>query len=96
MVEVECDRLEQVAEALSAGAGLIMCDNMTPDEVTACVQLVGRERSHVLVEVSGGVNLANVAAYAAAGPDLISIGALTHSVAALDIGLDLEVVTSAQ
>jgi len=98
MVEVECDRIEQVQEALDAGATLVMCDNMTPEEVHACVQLV---RAHprgvsgsVLVEASGGVNLANVAAYAVAGADVISVGALTHSVTALDIGLDLEAVTT--
>jgi nicotinate-nucleotide pyrophosphorylase (carboxylating) len=74
-----------------------MCDNMTPDEVRACVELV---RAHprgvsgsVLVEASGGVDLENVAAYARAGADVISVGALTHSVVALDIGLDLESVT---
>jgi nicotinate-nucleotide pyrophosphorylase (carboxylating) len=98
MVEVECDRIEQVQEALDAGATLVMCDNMTPEEVHACVQLV---RAHprgvsgsVLVEASGGVNLANVAAYAVAGADVISVGALTHSVTALDLGLALEAVTT--
>jgi nicotinate-nucleotide pyrophosphorylase (carboxylating) len=98
MVEVECERPAQVTEAIDAGATLVMCDNMTPDEVRACVQLV---RAHprgaagsVLVEASGGVNLENVAAYARAGADVISVGALTHSVMALDIGLDLETVTS--
>ncbi len=99
MVEVECDRIEQMAEALEAGATLVMCDNMTPDEVRSCVQLVrehprGAARS-VLVEVSGGVNLGNVAEYARAGADVISVGALTHSAAALDIGLDLEGVIPA-
>jgi nicotinate-nucleotide pyrophosphorylase (carboxylating) len=75
-----------------------MCDNMTPEEVRVCVQTV---RAHprgatgsVLVEASGGVNLENVADYARAGVDLISVGALTHSVMALDIGLDLESVAS--
>ncbi len=98
MVEVECDRIGQVTEALDAGATLVMCDNMTPEEVRVCVQTV---RAHprgatgsVLVEASGGVNLENVADYARAGVDLISVGALTHSVMALDIGLDLESVAS--
>ena len=100
MVEVECEHPDQVSEALDAGATLVMCDNMTPDEVSACVALV---RAHprgstgaVLVEASGGVNLENVAAYARAGADVISVGALTHSVMALDIGLDLEDVTFAR
>jgi nicotinate-nucleotide pyrophosphorylase (carboxylating) len=94
MVEVECERLAQVAEALDAGATLVMCDNMTAGEVGDCVRLV---RAHprgaagaVLVEASGGVRLENVADYASAGADVISVGALTHSVVALDIGLDLE------
>ena len=94
MVEVECDRVAQVREALEAGATLVMCDNMSPEEVNACVRLVaghprGAARA-VLVEASGGVNLDNVAEYARAGADVISVGALTHSVTALDIGLDLE------
>lgn len=94
MIEVECDRIEQVSEALEAGATLVMCDNMSPEEVARCVGLV---RAHprgvagaVLVEASGGINLDNVAAYARAGADVISVGAITHSAAALDIGLDLE------
>jgi len=100
MVEVECDRIEQVTEALDAGATLVMCDNMTPEEVRACVQLVrehprGATRS-VLVEASGGISLANVADYAGVGADVISVGALTHSAVALDIGLDLESVTAAE
>jgi len=94
MVEVECDHADQVTEAVEAGATLVMCDNMTPEEVRVCVQLV---RSYprgavgaVLVEVSGGVTLENIGDYARAGADVISVGALTHSAAALDIGLDLE------
>ena len=97
LVEVECDRREQVAEAVSSGAGQVLLDNMTPDEVAACVSLV-RERAPdrgdgrgVLVEVSGGVSVETVGAFAAAGADLISVGAITHSAPALDIGLDLSV-----
>ncbi len=93
MVEVECDRLEQVAEAVEAGATLVLCDNMTPAELAECVALV---RAHprgragaVLVEASGGITLETVADYATAGPDVISVGALTHSAPVLDIGLDL-------
>jgi nicotinate-nucleotide pyrophosphorylase (carboxylating) len=85
-VEVECDELAQVEEALAAGAELILVDNMTPGEVAAAVSLIG---GRVPVEVSGGVGLADVAAYAAAGADLISVGALTHSAPVFDIGLDL-------
>lgn len=91
MVEVECDHRAQVQEALAAGASMVMLDNMGPDEVAGCVALVeelsGAERA--MVEVSGGVGLDTAAAYAASGADCISVGALTHSAPALDIGLDI-------
>lgn len=87
MVEVECDRLEQVQEALAAGAGGVLLDNMEPEGVTACVAEVG---GRISVEVSGGVTLDNVRSYADAGPDFISVGSITASAPAFDIGLDLE------
>jgi nicotinate-nucleotide pyrophosphorylase (carboxylating) len=89
-VEVECDRLEQVEEAVTAGAEMVLVDNMTPGDVAKCVALV-RERAagRVLVEVSGGITLETVTAYAAAGADLISAGVITQSAPALDLGLDL-------
>jgi nicotinate-nucleotide pyrophosphorylase (carboxylating) len=90
-VEVECERPEQVAEAVEAGAGIVMLDNMAPAQVAECVELVRRSRRpDVLVEVSGGVLLDTVAEYAAAGPDLISTSAITQSAPALDLGLDVE------
>jgi len=91
MVEIECDRPEQADEACRAGATAVLLDNMTPEQAAACVQLVRRVAGdgRVLVEVSGGVTLASAPAYAAAGVDLISVGALTHSVPVLDLGLDL-------
>jgi nicotinate-nucleotide pyrophosphorylase (carboxylating) len=85
-VEVECDRLEQVTEAVAAGATLVLCDNMTPDEVSQSVQVAS---GRTLIEVSGGITLDTVAAYAAAGADLISTSAITQSAPALDIGLDI-------
>jgi nicotinate-nucleotide pyrophosphorylase (carboxylating) len=85
--EVECDTLDQVKVALAAGADMVLLDNMPPPRVREAVALVG---GRVPVEVSGGVTLDTVAAYAAAGADLISVGALTHSAPVLDIGLDLE------
>jgi nicotinate-nucleotide pyrophosphorylase (carboxylating) len=94
LVEVECERLEQVREALAAGAGMVMLDNMTPDQVIDCVTAVRAEhRPAVLIEVSGGVTLDNVAAYAAAGADLISTSVITQSAPALDLGLDLHTET---
>jgi nicotinate-nucleotide pyrophosphorylase (carboxylating) len=91
VVEVECDRPEQVVEAVEAGVSAVLLDNMSPSMVSECVALVraARAAGHVLVEVSGGVTLANAPAYAAAGADLISVGAITHSAPILDLGLDL-------
>jgi nicotinate-nucleotide pyrophosphorylase (carboxylating) len=90
-VEVECERIEQVTEAVDAGAGIVMLDNMTPAQVKQCVELVrGSHRPGVLIEVSGNVTLETVKRYAAAGPDLISTSAITQSAPALDLGLDVE------
>jgi nicotinate-nucleotide pyrophosphorylase (carboxylating) len=86
-VEVECDTLDQVQVALDAGADMVLLDNMTPEQVAEAVALV---KGALPLEVSGRVTLDTVGAYAAAGADLISVGALTHSAAVLDIGLDLE------
>lgn len=85
--EVEVDRMEQVEPVLAAGVDTIMLDNFTLEELAAGVALVdGRAR----VEASGNVNLGTVAAIAATGVDVISIGGLTHSVIALDLGLDIQ------
>ena len=72
---------------MAAGADLVLVDNMDPARSARPSQLVG---GRIPVEVSGGVTLEKVAGYAAAGADLISVGALTHSAPVLDIGLDLE------
>ncbi|HEV2068682.1 MAG TPA: carboxylating nicotinate-nucleotide diphosphorylase [Acidimicrobiales bacterium] len=88
-VEVEADRLYQLREAIAAGADLVLLDNMTPGEVARCVAERGDAR-RPLLEVSGGVTLENVAAYAGTGVDLVSVGALTHSAPALDVGLDID------
>jgi nicotinate-nucleotide pyrophosphorylase (carboxylating) len=85
-VQVECDDLDQVEQALATFAELVLLDNMSPAEVTAAVELVNHRS---LVEVSGGVTLENVGAYATTGADFISVGAITHSAPILDIGLDL-------
>jgi nicotinate-nucleotide pyrophosphorylase (carboxylating) len=89
MVEVECDRPDQAMEAAAAGAHVVMLDNMTAEDVAATVRDLLATGSGVLVEVSGGLNEETAAAYAAAGADILSVGALTHSVQALDLGLDL-------
>ncbi len=85
-VTVECDTLTQVQEAVDAGADIILLDNMTLDELRQAVYIVGKEAA---TEASGGVNEETVAAIAATGVSIISVGALTHSAPALDISLDL-------
>lgn len=84
-IEVECERMAQVEAALRAGADAILLDNMTPREVRAAVHRIG---GRAIVEVSGGVSLDTVRAYAESGADIVSIGRLTHSVRAVDVGLD--------
>jgi nicotinate-nucleotide pyrophosphorylase (carboxylating) len=86
-VEIECDNRDQLKQALAAGADMVLLDNMSPEQVAECVRDVA---GTCPVEVSGGVTLDNVAAYAAAGAALISIGAITHSAPVLDIALDIQ------
>ncbi|MFY0407604.1 carboxylating nicotinate-nucleotide diphosphorylase [Solicola sp. PLA-1-18] len=85
-LEVEVDRLDQVEDVLAAGVDTIMLDNFSlPDLVAGVGQVAGR----ALVEASGGISLETVAAVAATGVDVISVGALTHAARALDLGLDV-------
>jgi nicotinate-nucleotide pyrophosphorylase (carboxylating) len=86
-IEVEADTLDQVEQAADAGADIILLDNMNPVQLRLAVQKIkGRAKT----EASGGVNLAGVQTIAKTGVDFISIGALTHSARAVDIGLDFE------
>jgi nicotinate-nucleotide pyrophosphorylase (carboxylating) len=86
-VEVECDSLEQVREAVDAGARMVMLDNFEPQDIPAAVAAVN---GRALIEVSGRMNLETIRKYADGGPDVISVGALTHSAPVFDFGLDLE------
>ena len=86
VIEVETQSREQVEEALAAGAGIIMFDNMTPEEMRECVALVG---GRALTEASGGISEATARAAAETRVDLISVGALTHSAPALDLSLKI-------
>jgi nicotinate-nucleotide pyrophosphorylase (carboxylating) len=89
-VEVECDDITQVEQAIASGASMVLLDNMTPVEVKACVALVrATAAANLLVEVSGGVTLENVREYADAGADLISTSVITQSAPALDLGFDI-------
>ncbi|MEJ8569314.1 carboxylating nicotinate-nucleotide diphosphorylase [Elongatibacter sediminis] len=85
-IEVEAATLDQVREALSAGADVVLLDNMQAADITAAVELIDRR---ALVEVSGGIDLDNLAQHALPGVDVISVGALTHSVTAADLGMSL-------
>lgn len=86
-VEVEADRREQVERAIASGADVIMLDNMDLETMRECVQLVA---GRATVEASGGVTLVRVRAIAETGVDWISVGALTHSAPALDLGFDFQ------
>ncbi len=89
-LRIECEVTDEreLADALDAGAEVVLLDNMTPAQVERAAAIAhGRG---VKVEVSGGVTLATLRAYALAGADLISVGALTHSAPAVDLGLDFE------
>jgi nicotinate-nucleotide pyrophosphorylase (carboxylating) len=86
-IEVECERIDQVQAAVDANADIVMFDNMHPDEMARCVELVA---GRAITEASGRVRLENVRAIAQAGVDWISVGSLTHSAPALDLALDFE------
>ncbi len=86
-IEIEVESLAELDQALAAGADIVMLDNFAPHELEDAVR---RARNRAVVEVSGGVTLDRVPALARAGVDVISVGALTHSAPAADIGLDLE------
>lgn len=87
-VEVEVDRLDQIDAVLAAGVGTIMLDNFPLADLRTGVEKIG---GRVTVEASGGVSLATVRAIAETGVDVISVGALTHSAPALDLGLDMRI-----
>ncbi len=85
-ITVECDTLEQVEEAVAAGADIILLDNMTTEDLQEALDIID---GHAIAEASGGVSEETVRAIAETGVDIISVGGLTHSAVALDIGLDL-------
>jgi len=88
--EVEVDRIDQIEPVLAAGIDTIMLDNFTPDQLREGVAIVA---GRAIVEASGGVSLDTVRAIAETGVDVISVGALTHSVRSLDLGLDVVILT---
>ena len=88
LVEVEADNLAQAAEGAESGADAVLLDNMTPEAVAEAVAVIKAADARTTVEVSGNVSLDNAGAFGAAGADVISVGALTHSRRWVDIGLD--------
>jgi nicotinate-nucleotide pyrophosphorylase (carboxylating) len=88
VVEVECDTLDQVGEALAAGAALILLDNMSLDQMRSAVA-IARAYPAAKLEASGGLRLENAREVAGTGVHYLSVGALTHSSPALDLALDV-------
>src|SRR5450432_267973 len=86
-IEIEVESLEMLDEALDAGADVVMLDNFAPSQIAVAVE---HAHGRALVEISGGITLERIPALARAGVDIVSVGALTHSAPAADIGLDLE------
>jgi len=87
IIEIEVRSLDELKLALEHGAEAILLDNMTPEQIRQCVEFVGSLERRVPLEASGGITLKNVRAYAEAGVNFISIGALTHSVHAVDLSM---------
>jgi nicotinate-nucleotide pyrophosphorylase (carboxylating) len=87
--EVEVDDLDQLAQALAAGAAEVLLDNFTPAQCVQAVRLAREAGAAARLEASGGLTLGNAHAYAATGVDYLAVGALTHSAPYLDLGLDL-------
>ena len=85
-IETEVDTLDQLAEALEAGADAVLLDNMGPDELRKAVAMTG---GRVPLEASGGISPSNVREIAETGVDVVSMGWLTHSVKTLDVALDI-------
>lgn len=90
-IEIEVSRDEEALEAAKAGADIIMLDNFSPQQIMKTIALLEKKglRGKILIEASGGVNEQNVLEFAATGVDILSLGELTHSVKALDMGLEV-------
>jgi nicotinate-nucleotide pyrophosphorylase (carboxylating) len=91
-VEIEVDTLEGLAEAITAGADVVLLDNFTPEQMEAAVRLRSEMRATVILEASGGLTLETARRVGDTGVDFIAVGELTHSARVFDIGLDLRAV----
>ncbi|MDX2082472.1 MAG: carboxylating nicotinate-nucleotide diphosphorylase [Rickettsiales bacterium] len=88
-IEIECDNFDQVVKAVNSKPDVIMLDNMNPKQIEKCTKLIRSTSKEILIEISGGINLKNIKNFRNLDIDFISIGSLTHSAAAVDIGLDI-------
>ena len=89
-IEIECDNFKQVTEAVKYRPDIIMLDNMGAAEIKKCSEIIRKNSKKTKIEVSGGVNLNNIDKFSKLDIDFISVGSLTHSVMAMDIGLDVK------
>ncbi len=89
VIEIEVSNHAEFADALQGKPDIIMLDNMTPEEARACVEIRRMSKTKPVLEASGGINIDNIDKYAGTGIDMISVGALTHSVKSIDMSLDL-------
>ena len=89
-IEVEVSTESDLRQAITSGADILLLDNLTPDQTRPLVELARELSAGVMLESSGGIRLENVRAYAEAGVDLISVGALTHSARAMDISFKIQ------
>ncbi|MDP2929182.1 MAG: carboxylating nicotinate-nucleotide diphosphorylase [Candidatus Omnitrophota bacterium] len=89
VIEIEVTNPAEFEDALKGEPDIIMLDNMNPPDVKACVEIRSMSKRKALIEVSGGINLDNIDRYANTGIDMISIGALTHSVKSIDLSLEI-------
>lgn len=90
LIEIECDQYSQVIEAIESQADIIMLDNMNVEQLQKSITVIRSRNPKIIIEVSGGINLSNIKNYRNLDIDCISIGSLTHSIKAVDIGLDIE------
>ncbi|MGB9801815.1 MAG: carboxylating nicotinate-nucleotide diphosphorylase, partial [Arcobacter sp.] len=89
-IEIECETLEQVKDAMEAGGDIIMCDNMTPDQIREVVKYRNENYPHIVLEASGNINLKTVREYALSGVDALSSGSIIHQATWLDFSMKFD------
>ena len=89
-IEIECETLDQVKEAMAAGADIIMCDNMTPEQIKGVVTFRNENYPHILLEASGNINFQTIREFALTGVDAISSGSIIHQATWLDFSMRVD------